>query len=56
MHKTDRYTLGRPCERCGLIYNSKTNYIPCFETGDTFAKWLKRHDLTVEKCKKLNRV
>lgn len=38
---------GQPCSRCGVKYNSKTAYLPCFEEGDTLKIWVNRHAETL---------
>lgn len=38
---------GHPCKRCGLVYSSKTAYVPCFVEGDTLETWLARHSETL---------
>ena len=35
---------GLPCSRCGLVYSSRTAYVPCFVEGDTLATWLARNN------------
>jgi hypothetical protein len=41
---------GRPCSRCGLRFSPDTAYIPCFEEGDTLAKWQERNQDALDAC------
>lgn len=41
-------SVGDACARCGLVYSSKTAYVPCFEEGDTFETWKARQPEAIQ--------